>query len=605
MPKPPINKFRDHQALAPLADILIWSFSLAAAEYFRYHTIAGRSTDGLKIQITMGVAVLIQLGTGYFLLYRHRWRVGSLEEIVRLITTESMVGATLLVFVLSGFRAQVSFGVVISATSFTMLASVGIRIGYRLVVDKQLGRRRVLPSERALVYGVDSRTVALLDVLAESAAPPFSVVGLLDTSLSKNPLKIRNVSVVGTMADLENVARMLSATTLVIAPSGLQRKEVSSISQRAASAGLRLRILPSLHQLATASDELDELSSPQYEDVLGRAVVAVSSDEYRSTFAGMRVLVTGAGGSIGSELCRQIARLEPEALIMLDRDESALHQLQLSLDGRALLQTRNLVVADIRDREALASAFSEHRPTVVLHAAALKHLPLLEMYPGEAVKSNVWGTLNVLEVSSTHRVEVFVNISTDKAADPISVLGYSKRLAEIATADFARRSPGRYCSVRFGNVLGSRGSILTTFREQLKNGLPLTVTDPKVSRYFMLVEESVELILQATSMGSSGEVLVLDMGEPVLIADVAREMIAASGKSIELVFTGLRPGEKVAEVLFSTTETPRATSHAAISAVEVPEQDSQKFRHFPTEDFASTLATLRSMGSKQPQATEV
>jgi FlaA1/EpsC-like NDP-sugar epimerase len=258
-----------------------------------------------------------------------------------------------------------------------------------------------------------------------------------------------------------------------------------------------------------------------------------------------------------------------ESLVMLDRDESALHAVQLSLGGRALLDDRRLVLADIRDRQRMADVFLEHRPQVVFHAAALKHLPMLEMYPQEAVKSNVWGTLNLLEVAAAARTERFVNISTDKAADPTSTLGYSKRIAERLTSWYNARSSGVFVSVRFGNVLGSRGSVLTAFESQVAEGADVTVTDPAVTRFFMTVQEAIRLVIQAAALGNGGEALVLDMGEPVRIADVAQRLIDDAGSPSQIVFTGLRPGEKLHECLFAESESPELI-HDLTFRVNVP-----------------------------------
>ena len=257
-------------------------------------------------------------------------------------------------------------------------------------------------------------------------------------------------------------------------------------------------------------------------------------------------------------------------MILLDRDESALHAAQLSLEGRALLDDPNLIVADIRDTERIDEAFASYRPEVVFHAAALKHLSLREMHPAEGYKTNVWGTQNLLRAAGRFDVERFVDVSTDKAADPTSVLGRTKRLAEQLTAYAAADYPGTYLSVRFGNVLGSWGSVLPAFRAQIEAGGPVTVTDPEVTRYFMTVEEAVQLVIQAGAIGDDGEVLVLDMGEPVKIVDVARRLVAEADRSIEIVFTGLRPGEKLHEVLFSEGETDDRRHHPLISDCMVP-----------------------------------
>ncbi|MGH3489490.1 MAG: UDP-N-acetylglucosamine 4,6-dehydratase family protein, partial [Actinopolymorphaceae bacterium] len=305
-------------------------------------------------------------------------------------------------------------------------------------------------------------------------------------------------------------------------------------------------------------------------DLLGRHQVDTDIQAIAGYLEGKRVLVTGAGGSIGAELCRQITRFDPAELMMLDRDESALHAVQLSIGGRALLDTADVILADIRDRDRVLAIFTERRPDVVFHAAALKHLPMLEQYPDEGYKTNVLGTIHVLEAAAKAGVERFVNISTDKAADATSVLGRSKRLAERLTAEFAASAPGSFLSVRFGNVLGSRGSVLTSFAKQVADGGPVTVTHPEVTRYFMTIPEAVQLVVQAAAIGRGGEVLVLDMGEPVRIVDVARQLIDMADDDVEIVFTGMRPGEKLHEQLLGTGERDERPFHPLISHVEVP-----------------------------------
>jgi FlaA1/EpsC-like NDP-sugar epimerase len=311
------------------------------------------------------------------------------------------------------------------------------------------------------------------------------------------------------------------------------------------------------------------------QDLLGRHEIQTDVDAIAGYLTGRRVLVTGAGGSIGSELCRQIHRFAPAELIKLDRDESGLQELQLSIEQKALLGERSLVVCNIQDVAALEAVFEEHRPEVVFHAAALKHLPLLEMWPAEAVKTNVIGTWNILTTSIKYGVSRLVNISTDKAADPCSVLGYTKRIGERLTATAATRADGAFLSVRFGNVLGSRGSVLTTFRAQIEAGGPVTVTHPDVTRYFMTVQEAVQLVVQAGAIGNNSEVLVLDMGSPARIAEVAKRLAEESDKPIEIVFTGLRPGEKLHEVLFGSDEADVRPRHPLISHVPVPAIDAK------------------------------
>ncbi len=303
-------------------------------------------------------------------------------------------------------------------------------------------------------------------------------------------------------------------------------------------------------------------------DVLGRSQIDTDLASVSESLSGKRILVLGAGGSIGSELCRQIHAFGPAELMLVDRDESALHAVQLSLHGKALLDTPETILADLRDDESIRAIFAARQPQVVFHAAALKHLPLLQRFPGEAVKSNIWGTLAALDAAQD--VDCFVNISTDKAANPISVLGYSKRITERLTAFAATQHRGTFLSVRFGNVLGSRGSVLKAFQAQAATGGPITVTHPDVTRYFMTVQEAVHLVIQAATIGRQGEALVLHMGQPISIAGVARRIAAQAEVPLEIVYTGLRPGEKLHEDLFAYGERERPTRHPLISQVEVP-----------------------------------
>ena len=290
----------------------------------------------------------------------------------------------------------------------------------------------------------------------------------------------------------------------------------------------------------------------------------------RGYITGKRVLVTGAGGSIGSELCRQLARFEPAKLFMLDRDESGLHGTQLSIEGRAMLDDDGLILADIRDAARVDEVFGWARPEVVFHAAALKHLPLLEMHPDEGWKTNVCGTLNVLRAAQRHGTVRFVNVSTDKAANPTSVLGWTKRITERLTAHFAAEGPTECVSVRFGNVLGSNGSVLKAFERQAAQGLPITVTHPDITRYFMTIEEASRLVVYAGAIGDPGEVLILDMGEPVRIMDVAERFAAQHEPPLEIVITGLRPNEKLHEDLISVDEHGEHRVHHLITHVVAP-----------------------------------
>ncbi len=426
---------------------------------------------------------------------------------------------------------------------------------------------------RVIVFGAGEAGAQLVTTMLRSRSSPYLPVAILDDDKAKRSLRIMGVPVVGGRKDMKTEAARFDAEALVIALPSAGAEVLRAIAERAADSHLRVLVLPSVTELLGTSIGLSDIRPISEDDLLGRRVIDTDVDAIAGYLTGRRVLVTGAGGSIGSELCRQLYRFAPSSLVMLERDESALHAVQLSIEGRALLDTRNLVVCDIRDRERLEQVFTEHRPEVVFHAAALKHLPLLEMHPSEAFKTNCIATQNLLEVAAAHGVERFVNVSTDKAADPTSVLGYTKRIAERLTAAAAIDASGTYLSVRFGNVLGSRGSVLTAFHAQIEAGGPVTITDPDVTRYFMTVEEAVELVIQAGAVGHDGEALVLDMGQPVRIDDVARRLIERADRRIEISYTGLRPGEKLHEVLLGSGERDQRPSHPLIAQVPVPPLD--------------------------------
>ncbi len=457
------------------------------------------------------------------------------------------------------------------------LALVGM-FASRFLIRSWRNRRAAQRStdKRVIIFGAGEAGRRLLRNMLRDPQSGYFPVALLDDDRHKRRLRIDGVPVRGTREDLVEVARVYGATALVVALPSADSGLIRDLSDRAAAADLEAMILPPLREIIGGHPTSRDLRDVNVEDLLGRRPITLDTTAIAEQIAGRAVLVTGAGGSIGSELCRQIARFGPAKLYMLDRDESGLLATRMSLTGEGLLQGDEVILANIRDPQALREAFAAAKPDLVFHAAALKHLPLLETYPLEAWKTNVLGTLNVLTAAAEAGVVTFVNISTDKAADPTCVLGYSKRLAERLTADFARTQPGRYVSVRFGNVLGSRGSVVHTFTAQIQRGGPITVTHPDVRRFFMLIPEACQLVLEAGSIGVDGEVMVLEMGEQIKIVDVATTLIRMSGRrDIDITYTGLRPGEKIAEDLFSTGEDRRPSPNPLINSVDVPKLSSE------------------------------
>ena len=557
-----------------ILDIVAWSAAATMALLMR-SSLQDVPNIGSLAQDTLFRAlpavVIIQAVTGYVVgIYRHRWRYGSFDEVKGLIVSAT-VTTTILLLLRFMDRSADAFprSAIIAGGILGLFFTAASRYTWRLARE-QLRRPTELTAQKLLVYGAGEGGIQIVNTMLRNPNSPFLPVAFLDDNTATHKLSISGVPVLGGREAIAKVALRTGAKTLLIAIPSADSTLISEISEVARDARLEVKILPAVQSLNEYTVDTSLIRDLTDEDLLGRHRVKINLDEISQYLVNRRVLVTGAGGSIGSELCRQLVRFNPAELIMLDRDESALHELQLSIYGRALLDTPQTVLADLRDERAINDLFETRKPQVVFHAAALKHLPLLERYPHEAYQTNVLGTSTMLKASQRAGVEVFINISTDKAANPISVLGFSKRIAERLTADFAFRSgPGKYISVRFGNVLGSRGSVLMSFRDQISKGGPVTVTHRGVTRYFMTISEAVQLVIQAGAIGSTGEVLVLDMGKPVNIHDVAEQLVRNSGKPIKIEVVGLRVGEKVHEELFGDGELDERPRHPLISHVSV------------------------------------
>jgi FlaA1/EpsC-like NDP-sugar epimerase len=555
-------------------DVVAWIGGLLMAagatdDLSRAHP-AGSELAGTAV----GVCVMT-VGCGLLAgLYRGHYLRGSRDEVAAVLLagflTVCCLSATGSVLV-TGQRALP--GTVLGGAIYAVVAMLGAR--YVAVAARLRSRPPAPTAVKIIVFGAGDAGAMLISRLATQPGAPYRPVAILDDDPEKRRLRISGVPVLGGREQMAQVAVGTGARVLVIAIAG-RGQVIQELAEAAERCGLVPKVIPSIRELLTGGAKIEGVRDPRISDLLGRPTATTDVAQVREHIAGKRVLVTGAGGSIGAELCRQLHQLGPAELIMLDRDESALHAIQLALRGRALLDSEETVLADIRDQHRVQEVLGKFRPDIVFHAAALKHLPLLERCPAEAVKSNVWGTLNVLRAAADHGVQSFVNISTDKAADPVSVLGYSKRVAERLTAHMSGVTGGRYLSVRFGNVLGSRGSVLTALSAQVASGGPVTVTHPEVSRYFMVVDEAVHLVLQAAAIGRGGEVLVLDMGKPVRIADIARRLTASTdpkSPKVDIVFTGLRPGEKLTENLLGPGETDHRPCHPLICQVPVPPLD--------------------------------
>ena len=555
-----------------ILDVIAWSaaaaFALVLRSYLQGETdISGVVQDTLYR--TLPIVLVVQAVTGYIVgIYRRQWRYGSFDEVKGLILS-AFITTTVLLIIRVTDRSVDAFprSAIVAGGILGLFFTAASRYTWRLVRE-QLRRPSENTSTKIIVYGAGEGGIQIVNTMLRNRNSHYLPVAFIDDNPSTHRLRISGVPVIGGRDSIDKAVQRTGATTLLIAIPSADATIIREIVQIARTAQLNVKILPAVQNLEDRQIGAADIRDLTDEDLLGRRRIKINLDEISQYLVNRRVLVTGAGGSIGSELCRQLVRFSPAEIIMLDRDESALHEVQLSIYGRALLDTPQTVLADLRDERAISELFETRKPQVVFHAAALKHLPLLERYPNEAYQTNVLGTATMLNAAQRAGVEVFINISTDKAANPISVLGFSKRIAERLTADFAFRSgPGKYISVRFGNVLGSRGSVLTSFKDQIAKGGPVTVTHRGVTRYFMTISEAVQLVIQAGAIGSTGEVLVLDMGKPVNIYDVAEQLVRNSGKPITIDVVGLRVGEKVHEELFGTGEIDERPLHPLISHV--------------------------------------
>jgi FlaA1/EpsC-like NDP-sugar epimerase len=439
----------------------------------------------------------------------------------------------------------------------------------RIIVSKKvfsyLLKHRV--GSRTLIYGAGITGQQLVEQMVLNSQF-YNPIGFLDDDMSKSSFVYMRISVIGNINDLQKVVKENQVKFLIVAISKIQASKLVHLEQKCKEIGVSMRVIPSPLEILKTNLNLEDILNFSAEDILGRPQIEYNKKEIFDFLQGKRVLITGAGGSIGSELARQINQVNTEELLLLDRDETALLNLNLSLKNDGLFKDDNIILGDIRDSKMISDLIEKRKPEIVFHVAALKHLALVEKYPEEAHKTNVIATQNLIKACLDFNVRYFVNISSDKAVDPINVLGKTKLDIERVIATIS--SPDKiYISVRFGNVIGSNGSFLNTFGQQIKNGGPITITHPEVTRYFMSVSDAVFLVLQSLLVGKCGETLILDMGDPIKIDDIAKKMVSDSGKNIDIIYTGLRIGEKLHEKLIGEHEVVNLTKNPYIKSTNV------------------------------------
>lgn len=520
----------------------------------------------------MPLVVAVHLATNLaFHLYGHMWRYASIEEARRVIGAAVSAGAVVILLgeVLGDDGRLLPLSVMVFGTLLSLLGFGAIRFQSRLFAFR---RRTDAPEpKRVLIVGAgDAGSMVLRDIVRNDALG-LRPVGIVDDDPRKRGLSLHGVRILGTRGDIPDLAVKLATDQVLFAIPSARGDVVRDVVACCEQANVVLKMLPSVRELVGGRVGIRDIRDLRIDDFLGREPVETDMETVGALLRGKRVLITGAGGSIGSEISHQVASLEPAELLLLDHDESHLHDLSKTMRGDVEPQ---LLLADIRNRERIYAIFAKHHPEVVFHAAAHKHVPFLESHPEEAVLTNVIGTANLADAAAAAGTKRFVLISTDKAIRPISVMGSSKWLAEQILWSLQGGNGCTYSAVRFGNVLGSRGSVIPTFFRQIARGEPLTITDPEMSRFFMSVREAVQLVLQAAALTEGGEVFTLRMGEPMTIIDLARRVIRMSGrvpgKDVEVSIVGARPGEKLVEEVVNTDEESVDSAHPSIVVSRPP-----------------------------------
>lgn len=568
-------------------DIIMFLFIPAVALALRIESLEEMWRYTVPLAFYTLLSVLWKLAVFFpFGLYNRYWRYASVDELATVVIANLFSWVTGIVLF---FAVMKPFGIVtpefprsipILDGLLTMLSVGGLRfllrLGYGYKEDHHGSDLAGKQRRRALIAGAGVAGSMIVRELHMNPSVLITPVGFLDDDPRKQRAMIHGVQVLGKLTDLKSVARDCQAQEVIIAMPTASGGAIREVVQQCKEAGIPSKTIPGIFEILSGSAHVSQIREVRIEDLLRRGVVQTDTDGVGNLLQNARVMVTGAGGSIGSELCRQIAAFNPESVVMVGHGENSVFDIAKELrEGLGAKGTGafphvrvHTVIADVRDRERLRQIFQLYRPEIVFHAAAHKHVGLMEENVSEAVTNNVLGTRNLAELSDHFGVERFVMISSDKAVNPTSVMGVTKRVAELVVQDIAQRTGKPFVSVRFGNVLGSRGSVVPIFKQQIEQGGPVCVTDPETSRFFMTIPEAVQLVLQAATMGEGSEVFVLDMGEPIKIVDLAKDLIRLSGfkegEEIRIVFTGLKHGEKVHEELFYQNEACERSQHEKI-----------------------------------------
>lgn len=591
--------YRQRVILLSLFDIVIITLAVISAYLLRFDfNIKTELFIYIPYVIFMHIILILYTFTK-LKLYKRFWQYASIGELISIIK-----GVTLSEVIFFLFHTIIQKGnpefvvprsIYLLSWAFIILSIGGSRFVWRIYHDSYL---KIQPyHKRALIVGAGNAGALIAKELKHAPDSALYPVAFVDDDLAKQFLEVLGLPIVGMRADIPLIVKKYSIEEIIIAIPSASKSVISEIINLCKTTKANIKILPRVSDIVHGKISLNMIREVNVEDLLGREPVEVDLSGITDYVKDQVVLVTGAGGSIGSELSRQIAPFSPKNMLLLGHGENSIYDIELELRNNYPELELVTLIADVQDRTRLEYLFKEYKPNVVLHAAAHKHVPLMERNPSEAIKNNVFGTKNVAECADQYGVSHFVMISTDKAVNPTSVMGTTKRIAEMIVQNISRRSKTKFVAVRFGNVLGSRGSVIPVFKEQINRGGPVTVTHPDMVRYFMTIPEAVQLVIQAGALAEGGEIFILDMGKPVKILDLARDLIRLSGfepeKDIDIVFSGIRPGEKLYEEILTDEEGAKATKHDRIFV--------GKPIDISAEEFTSLIEKLETMIYKRDQ----
>jgi FlaA1/EpsC-like NDP-sugar epimerase len=572
-------------------DLFLLLASIYFAHLIRFDFTIPQNHSILLYQILPFVMIIKIVCFYFFDLYRGMWRYTSIADLLNIIKASSVSSLVIICLILFSHSRFIGFprSVFVMDWCFTVLLISGYRLCIRLYFERMSNDktssiptrqvltmffRKMAETKRLLIIGAGNGGEKIYREIQDNARLQYTVVGFLDDDLNKVGKTIHGIPVLGQISDIKKIAKKLDADETLIAIPSATSEQMRKILTHCRESGIKFKTIPGIGELINGKVTVNVIREVDYRDLLGRDVIRLDEDKIGAYLQGQGVVVTGAGGSIGSELCRQICRYKPDTIVMYERAESPLYEIEHELKQDFNDIKTIPVLADVQNKEHLEKAFEAYRPQTVFHAAAYKHVPMLEMQPWKAVDNNIQGTVNLIEAANKFNVERFVFVSTDKAVRPVNIMGASKRIAEmlIQSQNGCDLSHTKFMTVRFGNVVGSVGSVVPLFKKQIKKGGPVTVTHPEVTRFFMTIPEACQLILQAGAMGKGGEIFLLDMGTSIKIDDMARDLIRLSGfepeVDIKIEYIGLRPGEKLFEELVFEGENVIPTSHEKIMVLK-------------------------------------